>query len=50
MSNRSAVPEPFRTIPEQLSDSDHTTVPPFPLFRGERRNGLLVRFGTVICG
>jgi hypothetical protein len=50
MSNRSAVPELFRAIPEQLSDSDHTTVPPFPPYKGERRNGLLVRFGTVICG
>ena len=39
--------ELFRKGSEQLCDSDHSTVPVFPLFRGEHRNSMLVRFGTV---
>lgn len=39
--------ELFRKGSEQLCDSDHSTVPVFPLFRGEHRNSVLVRFGTV---
>jgi len=47
MPNRSAVPQPFRAIPEQIRDTPDQTVPVFPLFRGEHRNSVLVRFGTV---
>ena len=35
-TNRSAVPQPFRTIPRNTTDTTDQTVPPFPLFRGER--------------
>lgn len=46
--NCSDCSELFRKGSEQLCDSDHSTVPVFPLFRGEHRNSVLVRFGTVI--
>jgi hypothetical protein len=35
MTNRSAVPELFRSIPRNSSDTPDQTVPVFPLFRGE---------------
>jgi hypothetical protein len=35
MSNCSAVPELFRAIPRNSSDTPDHTVPVFPLFRGE---------------
>ena len=36
MPNRSAVPQPFRPIPRNTIDKPDQTVPPFPLFKGER--------------
>ena len=36
MNNRSAVPQLFRAILRNTTDKSVQTVPPFPLFRGER--------------
>lgn len=42
--NRSAVPNRSADIPEQYRDTPYQTVPVFPPYKGEQRNGGTVPF------
>lgn len=48
MNNRSAVPNRSVRKPERYRDTPYQTVPVFPPYKGEQRNGGTVSLGGLV--